>query len=132
MSSDSINVLLVDDEEDFVEMLSLRLEAVGEQVLPAYSGKDCLEVLETKDVDVVILDVKMPGMDGIETLKEIKKRFPLVQVILMTGHGTVETASEGKQLGAFDYLLKPADFDELLEKLRVARKRKQELEEKST
>jgi DNA-binding NtrC family response regulator len=117
-----IRILLVDDEEDFVEMLSLRLEAVGHDVTPAYSGKECLETLGLKTIDVVILDVKMPGMDGIETLKEIKKSFPHVEVIMMTGHGTVETAvEEGKRLGAFDYMLKPADFDELLEKLALAR-----------
>jgi DNA-binding NtrC family response regulator len=74
----------------------------------------------------VILDVKMPGMDGIETLQEIKRRFPWVEVILMTGHGTVESAIEGQALGAFDYLLKPADFNELMEKLEAARKKKAE------
>lgn len=124
-------VLLVDDEEDFVEMLSLRLETVGQQVTPAYSGQECLAILEEKDIDVVILDIKMPGMDGIETLKEIKKRFPLVEVIMMTGHGTIETAMEGKELGAFDYLLKPADFNELMKKLEGARKRKYDREDRS-
>jgi DNA-binding NtrC family response regulator len=126
MTREPIKILLVDDEEDFVEMLSLRLKAVGEEVTPAHSGKECLQVLEQRDVDVVILDVKMPGMDGIETLQEIKRRFPLVEVILMTGHGTVESAIEGKALGAFDYLLKPADFNELMEKLEAARKKKAE------
>jgi DNA-binding NtrC family response regulator len=126
MTREPIKILLVDDEEDFVEMLSLRLEAVGEEVTPAHSGKECLQVLEQRDVDVVILDVKMPGMDGIETLQEIKRRFPLVEVILMTGHGTVESAIEGQALGAFDYLLKPADFNELVEKLEAAREKKAE------
>ena len=126
MTREPIKILLVDDEEDFVEMLSLRLKAVGEEVTPAHSGKECLQVLEQRDIDVVILDVKMPGMDGIETLQEIKRRFPLVEVILMTGHGTVESAIEGKALGAFDYLLKPADFNELMEKLEAARKKKAE------
>lgn len=123
-------VLLVDDEVDFVEMLSLRLNEVGEKVMPAHSGRECLEALRQKAVDVVILDIKMPGMDGIETLREIKKRFPLLEVILLTGHGTTETAVEGMKLGAFDYLLKPADFDELLEKLASARKRKDDQEER--
>jgi DNA-binding NtrC family response regulator len=126
MTREPIKILLVDDEEDFVEMLSLRLEAVGEEVTPANSGRECLQVLEQRDVDVVILDVKMPGMDGIETLQEIKRRFPLVEVILMTGHGTVESAIEGQALGAFDYLLKPADFNELVEKLEAAREKKAE------
>ena len=123
-------VLLVDDEIDFVEMLSLRLNEAGERVTPAYSGRECLETLAKTSIDVVILDIKMPGMDGIETLKEIKKRFPLVEVIMLTGHGTTETAVDGMRLGAFDYLLKPADFSELLEKLEGARKRKDEQEER--
>lgn len=123
-------ILLVDDENDFVEMLSLRLQEVGEKVVEAYSGRECLEKLEQADIDVVILDVKMPGMDGIETLQEIKKRYPLVEVIMLTGHGTTKTAVEGMKLGAFDYLLKPADFDDLTYKLEQARKRKDEHQER--
>ena len=125
-----IKVLLVDDERDFVEMLSLRLEDAGQKVIPAYNGKECLNVLSGADLDVVILDIKMPGMDGIETLREIKGRHPLVEVILLTGHGAVDTAVEGMKLGAFDYLLKPSDFQDLLEKLEGARKRKSEQEER--
>lgn len=123
-------VLVVDDEKDFVEMFSLRLEEGGEKVTRSYSGQECLEILEKNSIDVVILDIKMPGMDGIETLKEIKKRFPLVEVIMLTGHGTIETAVEGMKLGAADYLLKPADFDELATKLEIARKRKDQQEER--
>ena len=123
-------VLVVDDEVDFVEVLSLRLKETGEKVTPVYSGRECLDVLEKTDIDVVVLDIKMPGMDGIQTLTEIKKRFPLVEVIMLTGHGTIETAVEGMKLGAFDYLLKPADFDELLDKLEGARKRKDEQEKR--
>jgi DNA-binding NtrC family response regulator len=119
-------VLLVDDEKDFVEMLSLRLKEVGEKITVAYSGQEALDKLEKADIDVVILDIKMPGMDGIETLREIKKKFPLVEVIMLTGHGTAETAVEGMKLGAFDYLMKPADFDDLATKLEGARKRKDE------
>jgi DNA-binding NtrC family response regulator len=123
-------VLIVDDEKDFVEMLSLRLNEVGEKVSAAYSGQEGLEALEKMSIDVVILDIKMPGMDGIETLREIKNRYPLVEVILLTGHGTTETAVEGMKLGAFDYLMKPADFDDLTAKLEGARKRKDEQEER--
>ena len=123
-------VLVVDDEQDFVEMLSLRLRETGERVTPAYSGKECLEVLNEKTIDVVVLDIKMPGMDGIETLREIRKKYPLVEVIMLTGHGTTETAVEGMKLGAFDYLLKPAEFDELSEKLEAARQRKDDQEER--
>jgi len=120
------HILLVDDEKDFVEMLSLRLQENGEDVLAAYSGQECLETLEKKTIDVIILDVKMPGMDGIETLKKIKKLHPLVEVIMLTGHGTIQAAVEGMKLGAFDFLLKPADFKELTEKLNRARERRKE------
>jgi len=123
-------ILLVDDEKDFVEMLGLRLEEIGERVTPAYSGRECLQVLEKKELDVVILDILMPGMDGIETLKEIKRKRPLVEVIMLTGHGTTESAVEGMKLGAFDYLLKPARFEELTAKLEAARRRKDEQEER--
>jgi len=123
-------VLLVDDEKDFVEMLSLRLQEMGEKLKTAHSGQECLDVLKENDIDVVILDIKMPGMDGIETLKEIKKGYPLVEVIMLTGHGTTESAVEGMKLGAFDYLLKPADFEDLTVKLEKARARKDEQEER--
>jgi DNA-binding response OmpR family regulator len=123
-------VLLVDDEEDFVEMLSLRLQELGEKVSIAYSGQEGLDTLVNTPIDVVILDIKMPGMDGIETLKEIKKQFPLVEVIMLTGHGSTETAVEGMKSGAFDYLMKPADFSDLSAKLEGARKRKDEQEER--
>jgi DNA-binding response OmpR family regulator len=123
-------VLLVDDEKDFVEMLGLRLEEAGEFVTPAHSGQECLQVLEKKEIDVVILDILMPGMDGIATLKEIKRRFPLVEVIILTGHGTTESAVKGLKLGAYDYLLKPAHFGELTAKLESARKRKDEQAER--
>jgi DNA-binding NtrC family response regulator len=122
--------MLVDDEKDFVEMLSLRLKENGENIISVYNGRECLDTLEKTPVDVVILDVKMPGMDGIETLKEIKKRHPLVEVIMLTGHGTIQSAVEGMKLGAFDFLLKPADFKELTEKLNRARERKTEQAER--
>jgi DNA-binding NtrC family response regulator len=125
-----IRVLLVDDEEDFVEILSLRMKEFGELVTGVYSGKACLETLAKMDIDVVVLDIKMPGMDGIETLMEIKKKHPIVEVILLTGHGAIDTAVQGMKLGAFDYLLKPTDFEDLLAKLEEARKRKAEQEER--
>ncbi len=127
-----IRVLVVDDEVDFVEMLSLRLEESGERVYQAFDGKACLDVLERRKdaIDVVILDIKMPGMDGIDVLKEIKTKYPLVEVIMLTGHGTAETAVAGMKIGAYDYLLKPADFEDLLEKLDGARKRKEAQEER--
>ena len=125
-----INILIVDDERDFVEILSLRLTDAGHRVRAAYSGQEALAVMaETEpealpDIDVIILDIKMPGMDGIETLKQIKTRYPVVEVILLTGHGAVDTAVKGLKSGAFDYLLKPADFDQLTVKLESARKQR--------
>ena len=124
------HILLVDDEEDFVEMLSMRLEVEGDKVTAAYDGKTGLDLLDNVPIDVVILDIKMPGMDGIQTLREIKRRHPLVEVILLTGHGSTETAIEGMKLGAFDYLLKPADFEELQKLLAGAKKKKAEQDER--
>jgi DNA-binding NtrC family response regulator len=125
-----IEILIVDDEKDFVEMLSLRLQDEGHRVSGAFSGEDGLAALEQHDFDVVILDIKMPGMDGIQALKGIKAKHPIVEVILLTGHGAVDTAVEGLKSGAFDYLNKPADFTDLLAKLEAARKRKWEQEER--
>ncbi len=125
-----IKVLIVDDEKDFVEMFSLRLQETGEKVFTAYDGKECLDILAEENIDVVVLDIKMPGMDGIEVLKEIKKRHPIVEVILLTGHGAIETSVTGMKLGAYDYLLKPADANDMAEKLEGARKRKEEQEER--
>lgn len=125
-----INILLVDDEKDFVEMLALRLGDEGHRVRSAYSGQEALQALTETESDVVILDIKMPGMDGIETLKEIRTRYPIVEVILLTGHGSIDTAVEGMKAGAFDYLLKPADFEELKTKLAGAQIRKYEQEER--
>jgi DNA-binding NtrC family response regulator len=117
-------ILLVDDEKDFVEMLTLRLQETGEEVLQAYSGLESLEKLKETEIDVVILDVKMPGMDGIETLQEIKKNYPLVEVIMLTGHATIDAAVQGMKLGAYDFLNKPANFEDLTTKLKKARERK--------
>jgi DNA-binding NtrC family response regulator len=124
-------VLLVDDEVPFVDTMIKRLTKRNLEVLPAYAGEESLKKLaENKRVEVVILDVKMPGMDGIETLKEIKKAFPLVEVIMLTGHATVESAIEGMKLGAFDYLMKPSDIDLLVEKVTEAAAKKRRHEEK--
>ncbi len=125
-----VKVLIVDDEKDFVEMFSLRLKQQGEKVSTAFSGKEALKVLENVSIDVVILDIRMPGMDGIDTLKQIKHMYPIIEVILLTGHGSTETAVTGMKLGAFDYLMKPADFEEIKIKLEKARKRKDEQEER--
>jgi DNA-binding NtrC family response regulator len=124
-------VLLVDDEAPFVDTMTKRLTKRKLTVFKSYSGEEALETLkENSQIDLVILDVKMPGMDGIETLKEIRKEFPLVEVIMLTGHATVETSIEGMRLGAFDYLMKPCDMDVLIEKVNAAVSKKRDHEEK--
>ena len=120
MAESQTKILIIDDEVDFVDMLSLRLEASGFDVHGENNGPDGLKSLEGRQADVVILDLKMPGMDGLEVLAKIKEARPETQVIIMTGHGAMESATEGRELGAFDYLIKPAEFDELLEKIRAA------------
>ncbi|MBW2708083.1 MAG: response regulator [Deltaproteobacteria bacterium] len=125
------NVLLVDDEVPFVEAMARRLKKRDVNIATAFSGSEGLDVLgEDSSVEVVILDVKMPGMDGIETLSEIRKKFPLQEVIMLTGHATVETGIEGMKLGAFDYLMKPCDMDVLMEKVKEASAKKRKHEEK--
>ncbi|GAB6909607.1 Response regulator receiver protein [Desulfosarcina cetonica] len=125
------NIMLVDDEVPFVEAMTKRLARRGLEVEQAFNGSDALKKLtgESK-TEVVILDVKMPGMDGIETLKAIKAQAPLVEVIMLTGHATVESAIEGMKLGAFDYLMKPCDMDHLIAKVSDAAARKRQQEEK--
>ena len=114
-------ILLVDDEEPFVETMSKRLGKRGLKVVTANSGKEAMEKLAKNiALDIIILDVKMPGMDGIETLQEIRKLHPLKEVIMLTGHATVESAIEGMKLGAFDYLMKPCDMDLLMTKVNEA------------
>jgi DNA-binding NtrC family response regulator len=117
-------VLLIDDEVEFLETLEKRLKKRKLDVFSASSGSRALEILRAEPVDVVVLDVKMPDMNGIETLKEIKKIRPTVEVIMLTGHANVEVAIEGMELGAFDYLMKPMDIDQLLYKLQDAYKKK--------
>ena len=124
-------VLLVDDEVSFVETLSKRLNKRNLMVLSAFGGQEALEILgKNQTLDVVILDVKMPNMDGIETLSKIKKDFPLMEVIMLTGHATVETAIEGMKLGAFDYLMKPCDIEKLVLKVEEATQKKRDHLEK--
>ena len=120
----TFNVLLVDDEAEFLETLVKRIKKRDVNVTGVESGEKALEFLDEQAVDVVVLDVRMPGMDGIETLRELKKRHPLVEVIMLTGHASLEVAIEGMELGAFDYLMKPIDIDELLYKLEDANKKR--------
>lgn len=125
---DGVKVLVVDDEEEFVDALAQRLEVRGFNVLTAFSGDDALVAVRDAPVDVVILDVLMPGKDGLQTLREIKQLKPLVEVIMLTGHATVETSIEGMKLGAYDYLMKPTDTEDLVTKINKAYGRKAEHE----
>ena len=125
------SVLIVDDEVAFVETLAKRLAKRGFRVTFAHSGQEGLEKLGgggPTTTDVVILDVKMPGMDGLEALARIKEEYPLIEVIMLTGHATVESAIEGMKQGAFDYLMKPCEIEKLIEKLNAAAEKKREHE----
>jgi len=127
---EKMKMLLVDDEERFLATTQKLLAKKDIEAVTATSGKEALEILLQKNIHVVILDVKMPGMDGIATLKEIKSRFPMVEVIMLTGHATVESAIDGLKSGATDYLMKPTGIDELVDKAEEAFKKRQRLEEK--
>ncbi len=113
-------VLLVDDEEEFVSALSERLMLRGIEVDSALNGEEALARLVEKEFEVVILDVMMPGLGGLEVLRQIKSTHPNTQVILLTGHGSTREGIEGMRLGAFDYLIKPVDIEEMLEKMKAA------------
>ncbi len=118
------SVLFVDDEVDFLETLLKRMKKRQLNAVGVNSGEDALAYLKEHDVDIVVLDVRMPGMDGIEALRKIKKINPLLEVIMLTGHACLEIAREGMEVGAFDYLMKPINIDELLYKLQDAFKKK--------
>lgn len=128
---EAFNVLLVDDEVEFLETLVKRLKRRNLAASGVNSGEEALRVLKETPVDVVVLDMKMPGMNGLETLREIKRHWPLVEVLMLTGHANMEVAIQGMELGAFDYLMKPTDIDELLYKLQDAYKKKQLHEERT-
>ncbi len=117
-------VLVVDDEDDFRETIVKRLKGRNLDATGVASGEEALKTMAQENFDVVVLDVRMPGMDGIEALKEMKKRWPLTEVIMLTGHASVESGIQGMQLGAFDYVMKPVPLDELLDKMRQAYERK--------
>ncbi|MCF8034905.1 MAG: response regulator [Desulfarculaceae bacterium] len=116
----AFKVLIVDDEVDFLESLVRRLKRRMVDATGVTSGEAALKYLAAQPADVVVLDVKMPGMNGIDTLREIKKSHPQVEVILLTGHASVESGVEGLTLEAFDYLIKPVKLDELIERIMEA------------
>ena len=123
-------VLLVDDEVDFVDVLADRLEARGLMVLKANSGTEALSIAKDKVLDAIVLDMAMPGMDGLETLEGLLEINPDLQVILLTGRATLEQAATAIRIGALDLLEKPADLDTLVSKIELAATRRWSLEEK--
>ncbi len=124
MQQTTMRILAVDDELDFLDLFVKRLKKRGLDVDSVDNGYDALAFLAEHQVDVVVLDVKMPRIDGIETLKEIKKRFPLVEVIMLTGHGSVESGLQGMSHGAYDYVMKPFSLDDLIFKISKAYERR--------
>ena len=123
-------ILLVDDEQSFVETLGKRLKARGLRVETANSGEEAIDKAKHQTFDVIVLDLAMPGMDGIETLKQLREIDPDLQIILLTGHGSIEKAVEATKLGAMDFMQKPASLPDLLEQIREAGARKAILVEK--
>ena len=115
-----IQLLLVDDEEGYVDVLSNRLARRNIDVTKAYSGSEAIQALRGKDFDIVVLDLKMEDMDGLEVLRIFNKMVPDLTVIMLTGHGSEKAAKEGLELGAFDYLTKPCELEDLLAKIKEA------------
>lgn len=115
--TEKMNILLVDDEEDFVQTLAERLELRGFDIRVANSGTGAMGQIEENLPDLVVLDVMMPGLGGLEVLKQLKTQHPKMPVILLTGRGSTADGIEGMRLGAFDYLMKPIDIDELIKKI---------------
>ena len=120
MCERSINILLIDDEEEFVETLAQRLESRGYGTITALDGQAGIGALAGESFDIVILDIMMPGIDGMETLKQIKRNLPEIPVILLTGHGSTKIGMEGMRLGASDYLMKPLNINILIGKILFA------------
>ena len=118
------NVLLIDDEEQFLEVLGERLETRGLKVNTVTSGEDALTLIDDENYDAIILDLAMPGIDGIETLKLLKEKNPDLEIIMLTGHATVQKGIEAMKLGAEDFLEKPVDLSVLLERISEAKNKR--------
>ncbi|MBW1708413.1 MAG: response regulator [Deltaproteobacteria bacterium] len=125
---ENFKVLLVDDEEEFVKSLSERLEIRELKSDMAFDGEQAMKQVSDEVPDVMVLDLKMPGIDGLEVLRRIKKHYPLVQVVILTGHGTDKDKAQAKKLGAFAYLQKPVDLEQLVETLKKAYAYKNKIE----
>ncbi len=123
MDTIKAKVLLVDDEADFIESLSKRLEVRGLKVFTATRGQNALDLLDKEKFDIIVLDLAMPGMDGLKTLEHIKKKDVDAEIVMLSGHGDVKSTTEAMKLGATDFLEKPVDLPELLEKIVEAREK---------
>jgi DNA-binding response OmpR family regulator len=119
-----MKVLLVDDEEEFVKALAERLEMRDLSSDTVYDGEGALSYVENQEPDVMVLDLKMPGIDGMEVLRKVKKAYPGIEVIMLTGHGTKKDEEEARRLGIFDYMEKPVDIDSLVKRMKDAFRRK--------
>ena len=122
----NMKVLLVDDEEEFVKALAERLKMRDLRSDTVLDGEEALSFVQDQEPDVMVLDLKMPGIDGMEVLRQVRKAYPNIQVIILTGHGTEKHEEEAKRLGAFDYLEKPVNLDVLVKKMKAAYRRKLE------
>jgi len=120
VQNDNIKVLLVDDEKGFANILTKRLNKRNMDVTPVYTGIEAVQIIRKQDFDVAVLDLKMEDMDGIEVLKIFRKAYPEMAVIMLTGHGSEQAAKEGIEFGAFDYLTKPCELEDLIEKIHEA------------
>jgi DNA-binding NtrC family response regulator len=125
-------VMLVDDEKDFIEILSQRLETRGLKVIAVTSGEEALVMTDDQNFDVAVVDFAMPGINGIETLKQIKEKRPDIEVIMLTGQGTIQSGIEAMKHGAIDYLEKPVDLNILMEKIRLAKQQRMLVLEKKS
>ena len=134
MSTDKINLLLVDDEEEFLKAIRRSLEVRDFVVFTANRGEEALEIARTNPVDIAVVDLKMPGMDGIKTLEALKKAHSWMEIVILTGHGTIDSALEATRSGAYYYLQKPCELEKLMEVLVEAYKKrvmnKQQIKEK--
>ncbi len=126
---DQINVLLVDDEDEFVKSLSERMKMRELDSDIALNGEQALKIMDEEIPDVMVLDLKMPGIDGLEVLRRVKTSYPQVQVIMLTGHGSEQVEAEARRLGAFEYFQKPTAMDLLVETIKKAYKHKKQLEQ---
>lgn len=134
MSTDKINLLLVDDEEEFLKAIRRSLEVRDFVVFTANRGEEALEIARTNPVDIAVVDLKMPGMDGIKTLEALKKAHSWMEIVILTGHGTIDSALEATRSGAYSYLQKPCELEKLMEVIVEAYKKrvmnKQQIKEK--